>query len=428
MVLCCVLGTACDTGPLRTDGKVVLWAGSEDPELRDTAAGLGGLILENADASRSWSVLLSKSRGTAQPQNVDSAAPDVSGAVIPDLIATDWNAELVSAGKQGIVLDLSRYWDRLSTSKSLLTAFEPLTKAADGRRIFLPASAYAWLLFYNKEVLSQNGIGQSANIDELERNFALLKSKGTTPLALGSAFGWPALALLSQIDIALNGPEAYLALTRGERSFDNPDMLPVYERLALWRDKGWVSADAAAKNWPDALTDIESGSAAFAFLGSFAQTRLDKQNTIAFAAFPANQSEAIVLLSLVQGFAVPADARNPEAALALADVYVSGGARGHVGDGYRVEVIVQTAPSEEAEKSGSDSVEKPGSKGEKTESSIQTFQKELLKNAVAVPQLDRALPAQRVYDINAVMTRFFAPKSAMSAAELSAALTAAAGR
>jgi ABC-type glycerol-3-phosphate transport system substrate-binding protein len=382
------LCAGCALRSLNPRGEVALWTSGQDRELRQLAGSIPGLVFSIIPNDEPWT--------TRMTNAVDA----------PDLVYAEWGSDLAKYGADGLLADLSGYWRRMQSVSKLMPGFQSL-RGPKGT-FLIPAAVYTWGLFYNTSVLDACGVSFPESMESMEGILAKIKEKGRVPIALGASPGWPALAWLSYLDLRMNGTDAYRRLWDGERAFDDRSLAAVYERLGTWRDEEWFDPSAGTKGWRDALSDVESGKAAFALLGAFAMDRISDPDTVRWAPFPSSStgkgknSELVV----IQGFALSAKAREPEAAVAFADAVVGAGSAGLTDDAFRVPAAAKTLPPDSP--------------------AIKKAQDKLLEACRDfLPQLDRVLPQQAAYDTSRVMLRFFAANSSMTAEELAAGLKAA---
>lgn len=372
-----LLLTSCGN-PLATEGKVHVWSNRPDPELISVSEKLGGLTFTEAPRNQSWNLLIK------------------TPATSPDLILTDLSHEVLSGASSGILADLTPYRSRMTSAPLLWPGLARLS-ASNRFPAFLPSSLHLWRLFYNKDVLSLYKIARPTTLKDLEDSFEILKSQGIIPVALGSSFGWPALAWLSILDLRFNGADAHWRLINGERNFSDPSFQPVLETLVRWRDKQFFDPESGLKNWPESLTKVREGKAAFTFMGSSVVTRLGGSASINSIPIPSlDGREEKSEIAAIQGWVLNSEAKSPEAAMALADTYVALGSQGQTSDLYKVAAI---RPGKEFSLAG-----------------IKADQAESLSAGVElVLQMERILEPKAAYDVTQVMIRFFSPHSTLSA-------------
>jgi hypothetical protein len=254
-------------------------------------------------------------------------------------------------------------------------------------RWFLPAACYLWGLFSNKALLSQNGVSVPRDLPSFSAACAALKAKGVVPIAIGNSHGWPMLGWFATVDMLRNGPDAYVKLLSGGRSFSGKESLASLAQLNEWSKAGYFSPDYPDHLWTEGVKLLNEGKAAFLYVGGNAQERITDSGNIAFSILgpKAGKAPASVLGS-VAGFVLPVSGSNREGALALADVFVLAGSPSLTGDGYRVPALSAAKP-------------KPG-KTAFPPDSIQALSSAALSAGTRVlPPLDFLLSEQSAYDL-----------------------------
>ena len=376
------------TDSFKTEGTVLAWSNRPDPEFTALASELNGLILSEAPRNQSWNLLI-KDPPTA-----------------PDLIVTELTQDVIKASSEGVLTDLSIYNGRFKSASQAYPGMAHLSQSS-GITTFIPSSVLLWRLFYNQTVWKELNLPLPSDLTQLEAAFEKLQEKGIIPIALGSSFGWPALAWLSVLDLRYNGSQAHWALIHGKRDFSDPSFSPVFETLTRWRDKKYFDQVSGTINWPESLVKVQDGKAGFVFMGTSVVNRFGGDGAIISLPVPPLAGKKIEgELAGIQGFILNASSKFPEAALALVDTYISRGSKGQTSDSYRISA---TRPAKGVVLEG-----------------IKAHQAESLESGVELhPTLDRILEPQAAYDVNLVMIRFFAPGSTMTGGDLAEALTAA---
>jgi hypothetical protein len=366
---------------LATEGTIHLASRKNDPRLTEIATALPGLVLEQKVNPEYW----------LQRYNQDITAGSPA-----NLYLAEWNREIFELIQKGSTANTGELWKRTGTAKRSPPWLTGLRYGPS--QGFIPTSAYIWGLFTRS---SQAGstTGIPATLAELEALFATRKAEGQTPIALGTAFGWPGAAWFTMLDIRMNGPDVVWERQEGKRPFNDKEALTVLQKLAEWRDKGWFSEAASSTGLADATRAVESGKAFCTLLGAYSIDRFSNPRTIRFNPFPSDSQSAAAEMGSLSGFLMPAGTAAQEAGLALGDAYIRAGSPDHVSDSYRIPVDSTLI----AEK-GSQPELPPGYP------EIKSIQSRLLARASAlVPAFDRALPPQAIQDSISLWADFFAP-------------------
>ena len=157
-------------------------------------------------------------------------------------ILAEWNREIFdllrNTGDPVPALSQDRFqalWDR---SVSYRRSPDWLTALPYGpSQGFVPTAAYIWGLFLQSEDSTLAGSWSFSTLDEIEKAFSQVAAGGKTPIALGTAFGWPGAAWFTMLDLRLNGPEAVWGRYEGKRPWNDDGARAVFRRLADWRDR-----------------------------------------------------------------------------------------------------------------------------------------------------------------------------------------------
>jgi ABC-type glycerol-3-phosphate transport system substrate-binding protein len=366
MVLSVLAG--CSHEGLRASGTVTLATtfDAARESIRRVALGYPGLTLN----------LVSGTPGA--PGAADSDSPS-------DMVLTEYSGNLYRAHASSSYSDLKRYASRMSSPARVYPGV--VRFAEPNRDWFLPAAAYTWGLFSNKAVLARHKMQPPKDIDTLIADCETLKTQGITPIALSDSHGWPLLGWFLEIDLLRNGPDRYLDLFSGKRSFKDPETISSLAELDRWLSKGYFNANAASIVWTDALKMLEDGKAAFMLMGGFAVNNASDLPGLSFTLLNEKRGSRVpeAVLGSVSGFVFPASSANLESALALADRWITEGATGQTEDGFRVPAA---APS--------------GASPTKAVTEVQAQTMTALEAGTrVVPLLDATLTDRAAYDLHA---------------------------
>ena len=200
----------------------------------------------------------------------------------------------------------------------------------DGKRYLVPFGYHYAGMFYNTKVLADAGVTEMPKT--WEAFLALcetLKSKGVTPIALGSKDRWPAQFWFDYLVLRTAGPDYRAKLMDGTASYDDAE---VKTAMGMWKeliDKGYFVANANADGWTDASDKVARGDAAMTLMGTWITgywngIGLKPAEDYDFFEFPAI-AEGIpnTVVGPVDGLVISANAANPEGAEKLLNFMVS---------------------------------------------------------------------------------------------------------
>jgi raffinose/stachyose/melibiose transport system substrate-binding protein len=208
---------------------------------------------------------------TGQPvaqhdQSIDVAA---QSHTLPDIFWLNSADVAAKLAKSGALLDLTP----ILKKENLTSKFTPasLDRFKSGNTQFgLPYQALLTGLYYNKKILSDNGLAVPKTFDDLLHISSVLHAKGITPIANGanqSAYAvWSFLTDLDRFgfDNRIQG------ILKGTESYDNADFLKFYQDLQKLQKAGAFSSDVANQTYNQAVSAYSNGKAAFLDSGVWA--------------------------------------------------------------------------------------------------------------------------------------------------------------
>jgi raffinose/stachyose/melibiose transport system substrate-binding protein len=171
--------------------------------------------------------------------------------------------------KSGALLNLAP----ILKADGLTSKFTPaaLDQFKEGNVQFgVPYQALLTGLYYNKKILSDNGLKLPVTFTDLVHVATVLHAKGITTIANGanqSAYAvWSFLTDLDRFgyDSKIKG------ILAGTSSYDNPDFLRFYTDLATLQKAGAFSTDVANQTYNQAVSSFSDGKAAFLDSGVWA--------------------------------------------------------------------------------------------------------------------------------------------------------------
>jgi raffinose/stachyose/melibiose transport system substrate-binding protein len=134
----------------------------------------------------------------------------------------------------------------------------------------LPYQALLTGLYYNKKILSDNGLTLPKTFSQLIHVATVLHAKGITTIADGA--NQSAYAVWSFLtDLDRFGYDSQIAsILAGKSSYDNPDFLRFYTDLAKLQKAGAFSSDVSNQTYNQAVSNFTSGKAAMLDSGVWA--------------------------------------------------------------------------------------------------------------------------------------------------------------
>jgi len=195
----------------------------------------------------------------------------MSAGLPPDTFMTLGGAELKAYVDEGYLEPLDDLWDELGYYDALP---KPLADAVsiDGHPYVVPLNMHIQnILYYNKVLFDQLGIGPPTTFDELLQAAETIKQFDPElfPLSLGTVEKWEAPFVLDSIILEVGGPEYYVKLHKGEIDVRND---PTY-RTALEKLKAlapYINPTHSYLTWDESCGLLVSEESAMVIMGTWA--------------------------------------------------------------------------------------------------------------------------------------------------------------
>ncbi|MEM7125837.1 MAG: ABC transporter substrate-binding protein [Chloroflexota bacterium] len=243
----------------------------------------------------------------------------------PDIMAIGPSSILFSAGRQGLLTDLTDLWAQSGLYESYPDSFRAMSEA-DGKQFFLPM-AYSWAgFYYNPKIFDQYGLVPPETWDEFMLLADTLKSNGVTPLALAGESPFSSAIWFDYLNLRLNGPTFHGHLIRGQESYLDARVRTVFETWTLLILNEYFHRGMTNMSDFDALSTIIEGPngpissrpAGMVLADPLALVNIPEslRNQVGFFPFPIMDSTLPVGESiLVLGYMVPSGALHVEEAI-----------------------------------------------------------------------------------------------------------------
>jgi glucose/mannose transport system substrate-binding protein len=171
------------------------------------------------------------------------------------------------------------------------------------------------VLFYNKRVLTNNGLNPPTSLAELQQIAEVLKPKGIVPLALGASDGSIISQLLFDgVLIAQSGVVFRDSYLTGRESATDPRIAQAVTAVATLL--GHSNENRNLLNWTAAARSVIDGSAAMTLVGDWAKAFFVSAGQVPdvdFGAIPFPGTGGVFVFA-IDCFSTPRGAANPEAA------------------------------------------------------------------------------------------------------------------
>lgn len=287
----------------------------------------------------------------------DSILVQLAGGNPPDAFSYWAGALTQFVVEQGSVQPIADVWDEGGFDDLFPAAIADAAVYEDDQYL-LPFGYHYAGFFYNPAVLEGAGIDDIPSdwdgfIDMLDE----LQASGVAPLALGSSARWPAQFWFDYLLLRTAGPEYRAALMAGEASYTDQEVLTAFDMWAELMEAGYFVPDANAYDWTDAADQVANGEAAMTLMGTWITGYWDGNDLTAgedYDVFPFPEIESGyggAAVGPIDGFLLPRDAANPEAAEELLTFLASAPVQADWAEGQGA-----LAPNEQADTTGRNEV------------------------------------------------------------------------
>ncbi len=253
-----------------------------------------------------------------------------AGQSLPDVFSYWAGARVQFVVDSGALHPIDAMWKKDGLDNVIAKSVADSATIYDGKRYLVPFNYHYAGMFYNTKVLSDAGITEMPTTwDAFLAMCETLKSKGVTPIALGSKDRWPAQFWFDYLLLRTAGPEYRAKLMDGSASYDDAE---VKAAMGLWKDltdKGYFVPNANADGWTDASDKVARGDAAVTLMGTWITGYWngiglvpgDDYNFFPFPAIKDGIPNAVV--GPVDGLVIAANAKNVAGAEAFVDYMAS---------------------------------------------------------------------------------------------------------
>jgi len=182
----------------------------------------------------------------------------------------------------------------------------------DGEQHLVPVGVHRGnVIFYNKQVLADNGIEISDDwtLDDYFAAAGTLSEAGVASLALGGRDTFAIVQLFENTLLATLGAEDFGRIWLGEIGWDDERVTQAIEYLARYFDS--VNSDQAALTWDGAADLVYAGTAAFTSMGDWLYgdaVAKEQQDNIGWVNHPGTGGS---FAAVIDGFTMPVGAPHP---------------------------------------------------------------------------------------------------------------------
>ena len=244
-----------------------------------------------------------------------------AGKKLPDVFSYWAGARVQFIVNSNSLMPIDDMWSKDGLDGVVAKSVANSATMYNGKRYLVPLNYHYSGMFYNKNVLKQAGINKMPNNwNQFLKLCEKLKSKGITPIALGSKNRWPAQFWFDYLILRTVGPAYRENLMAGKAAYND---YAVKHAMSVWKDlvdKGYFTANSNADTWTDASDKVARGKAAMTLMGTWITgywNGLDLKPGIDYDFFPFPiMSSGIpnAVVGPVDGLVISANAKNANGA------------------------------------------------------------------------------------------------------------------
>ncbi|MFV2115811.1 ABC transporter substrate-binding protein [Micromonospora sp. LOL_025] len=237
-------------------------------------------INENTTVPTTLTTLSQKecaTQNTAQPLEIKKQAQGSldqqlqllagQGALPQTFIAANAPSLTKQLADNGSVLDTA------PISTGVLPAASSTIKALfDGQQLVLPTELNIEGIWYNKKLLTDNGITTPTTWEELVAAFAKLQGAGIQPISQAGkgGDGWGVTRWVGNYILRQQGPDALKKVADGQAKLTDPQYVAAADAIAALGKAGYFGKSPTSIDYATALNTFLTGKAAFIYMGSWA--------------------------------------------------------------------------------------------------------------------------------------------------------------
>ncbi|MBB2940734.1 raffinose/stachyose/melibiose transport system substrate-binding protein [Actinoplanes lutulentus] len=238
-------------------------------------------INENTTIAKTLTTLSQKecaTQNTAQPLEIKNQAQAsldqqlqllAGQGALPQLFTAANAPSLTSQlADNGTVLDAA------AVSESVLPAASSTIKSLyDGKQLVLPTELNIEGIWYNKKLLTDNGITTVPSTwEDLVAAFAKLQGAGVQPISQAGkgGDGWGVTRWVGNYILRQQGPDALKKVADGSAKLTDPQYVAAADAIAALGKAGYFGKSPTSIDYATALNTFLTGKAAFIYMGSWA--------------------------------------------------------------------------------------------------------------------------------------------------------------
>ena len=228
---------------------------------------------------------------------------------------------------QGLLEPIDDVWAKIGGSFDAAT--KSLCKGLDGHYYFVPIYNYPWVVFYNKSTFASKGYTVPTTWDQMIALCKTMQKDGLVPFAFADKDLWPALGTFDILNLRVNGYDYHISLMHNEAHWTDPQVTAVFDQ---WRELlPYTQSGANGRIWEDGSKTLETKKAGMMFQGTnqiaanYVSDNVDLSDLDFFQYPEINPKYGQYYMDApMDGFVLPAKAKNKDAAKAVLEYIGSG--------------------------------------------------------------------------------------------------------
>jgi len=197
-------------------------------------------------------------------------------------------------GKAGLVGDLKAALEDSGTWDNVLPAAASTVEQVYGGMFSMPYQYNIEGIFYNKQIFADNGIEEPQTWDDLVDDAAKLQKAGVVPMTEAGANGWPLTRILGLYIYRNVGPDAMVAIQKGDAKLTDPEYVAGAQALQDFAEAGYFGEGFSTRDGDTSSNMFLTGQAAMTYDGTWLLSAINDPDrnqiggeNVGFMPFPA---------------------------------------------------------------------------------------------------------------------------------------------
>lgn len=197
-------------------------------------------------------------------------------------------------GKAGLVGDLKAALEDAGAWDNVLPAAASTVEQVYGGMFSMPYQYNIEGIFYNKQIFADNGIEEPQTWDDLVDDAAKLQKAGVVPMTEAGANGWPLTRILGLYIYRNVGPDAMVAIQKGDAKLTDPEYVAGAKALQDFAEAGYFGEGFSTRDGDTSSNMFLTGQAAMTYDGTWLLSAINDPDrneiggeNVGFMPFPA---------------------------------------------------------------------------------------------------------------------------------------------